>query len=781
MKKFFVVLLILTLLAAGGLVYLNKAFLPGRVKLLIVNSLRELTHQEVSLEALNFSIFRGLVLTNLVVGGPQGALIKIEKASCGFLILPIFKRTLVIPALNIDSASLFLERRQDKSLNLQELFPAGGGAGRKPKFNLFIRRISAKNLKLRFLDNSLAQPFAKELQEASLNVYFSLPDKIRFNFKGRIPAQIPIKLKGLGSYTLAARELKAKVYLQDFDPQEFRPYYRGFPLQISGGRIDSQVEFKYNMQDKAFSYSGKATLINLALRGVNIVDEINEINAEAAFDNTGISSQNLSAVAAGVPVRANFTLADFDQRLIKAEAAAELSLETLKRLLKDKLNFSLPAEAEGSCAAYLMLEGSLRLPESLRLNGYLDIVQARLKLSQLKDYFENVNGRVEFSRGELSWPALGFDYLGVNYISTGRLIDFKAPQVQFTLSSDELTLESAFSLQDKLIRLSKFSGRYLNSRFAAAGKIDTAEPDYYLDLEAKAQIMLKDSGVFLKKIGREKQAERLKPGGVLNLKASLNGSAKDLKSCTVSAQASSDALSFYGLKSADFFLEYNQAGGIGGIPALRLALYSGTLKGSARIELFTDKLPCRLNAALENLKIEELKNDTAFKGQDISGTLSAKGIFNAELEDLSSLKGFGEVFITDGKLWQLNLFKGLGALIFVRDFANVVFRQGHCSFQVHDNRLFSDDLSLSGDIADLNGKLKLGFDGSIDALLDVKVLDEMVPLTGSFRDIATAVIGQGDRFGRIEIKGTLAKPEYKFKVSVGGIIEGIKKTFFKKQ
>ncbi|MFH0935525.1 MAG: AsmA family protein [Candidatus Omnitrophota bacterium] len=780
MKKVFIILSILVLLLAGGLVYLNKVFLPTKIKFLIVSGLQERTHKEVTLEALNFSIFKGLVITNLVIGDQQGVVAKIERASCGFLIFPIFKKTFVIPTIKIESAFLFLERKKDKTFNLQELFSPDTAAGRKPGFNLFVRRVSIKRGRVSFVDNSLAQPFSMELQEAKLNLYLSLPDKVRFNFNGRIAADPAIKLKASGAYAIAAKELSALVYLQDFSPEEFRPYYSNFSVTVSGGRIDSRIELKYNAQEKRLSYSGKATLINLGLQGVDFIGQINEINAEATFDNMGVSAQNLSAVILGLPVRANFNLADFDKLLINAEAASEVSLAVLQGILKDKFTFSLPADIEGNCIVYVILQGGLRSAEPLRLNGYLDISQARIKPHKLKDPFENVEGRIEFSQGQLNWPALGFDYLGKAYRSSGTLIDFKAPQVQFTLSSDGLAVESAFAVSDKLIKLSRLSGRYFNSRFAVAGEIDiTKPPDYYLDLKAEAQIDLRDSKEILK--GFAKEIEKINPGGVLDVKAALNGNAKDFKSCVVTARLSSDALSFYGLKSQEFFLDYNQANGLAGIPVMRLSLYSGTLKGNAQIELYADNLPCRISAVLENLKIEKLKADTPFKEQDISGTLSAQAVLNAGLKDIPGVSGSGEVFITDGKLWQLNLFKGLGALIFVKDFANIIFREGHCGFVVRDKHFFTDNLKLSSNIADLDGSLSLGFDGSIDALLNVKIVDEEVPLTGTFRDITTAIVGQGGKLGTIEVGGTLSKPEYKFKVSVVDIIKGIKETFFRRK
>lgn len=72
MKKIFIILLILFLLLAGGLVYLNKVFLPARIKALIVEGLKERTHKEVSLEGLSFSIFKGLMLRNLVIADKGG-------------------------------------------------------------------------------------------------------------------------------------------------------------------------------------------------------------------------------------------------------------------------------------------------------------------------------------------------------------------------------------------------------------------------------------------------------------------------------------------------------------------------------------------------------------------------------------------------------------------------------------------------------------------------------------------------------------------------------------
>ena len=56
----------------------------------------------------------------------------------------------------------------------------------------------------------------------------------------------------------------------------------------------------------------------------------------------------------------------------------------------------------------------------------------------------------------------------------------------------------------------------------------------------------------------------------------------------------------------------------------------------------------------------------------------------------------------------------------------------------------------------------------------------MVPLGGTFKDVTTAIIGQGEKFGVIKLSGTLSQPKYAFKTAVSNIIQGLADVFFKK-
>ena len=84
------------------------------------------------------------------------------------------------------------------------------------------------------------------------------------------------------------------------------------------------------------------------------------------------------------------------------------------------------------------------------------------------------------------------------------------------------------------------------------------------------------------------------------------------------------------------------------------------------------------------------------------------------------------------------------------------------------NKIVStDDLILRGNIADIQGKVKIDFDGGLGGELQVSILDQMVPLSGTFRDVTTAIVGKSGRFGTILLSGTVMVPKYKFKTAVG--------------
>ncbi len=826
-KKLLLVFIILVLFSSAGITYLNRVILPVKIKSLIIDSLKEQTQKEVSLQSIQFSIFKGLVLRGLVIYDDKETIVNLKEGSCAFLILAIFKGNIIIPALRLKSLEVFLERRKDNTFNLQELFPQKAAAQaqeekstpplrRKGAFRVSIYRVNVTDATIRFQDNTFAQPFNKNIEHLNLNLYLSLPASVKFNLKAQIKAAPVINLGVSGEFKIPAKQLTADIAVRDFSPQEFLGYYQGLGVSIPEGLInalirlelkdnilragvamqnknltiskdkvsvklnsDIKADIQYSLEDKQVTYSGKAAITDSRLSGLGFIGTIDDISGEVEFNTSGLSSDKLSASIFAVPVQAKVDLNDFKTPLLNMNIISGLSLASIQNILKDEFKLTLPAEITGQGNLSLSIQSRIPPAGIFQISGYLDVLNATVKLERINSPIEEINGRLEFNQAQLKWSGLNLKYLGIPYKTTGVLTNFQAPGVQLELFSQGLSLQSDFAVNNKVIKLSKFAGRYLNSEFSITGDIDARAPaDLETDLRGRLKIDLQDTGELLKKF--KNQLEQIKPEGVVEAQLHINGNIGNIKSCAVTAGLSSPSMSAYGLKAKEFILNYNQDNGIIDIALIHLSMYEGTIEARASMNLNSANLPYTVTADMQGVKVEQLKLDTAARGKDIAGTLQAQIKLNGFYNDISKLTGAGNIFISEGKLWQLNLFQGLGSLLFARDFANIIFNEGSCGFSIRDNYIFTDNLILKSNIADLSGSVKVGLDSSIDASLNVKVLDESAPLSGTFKDITTAIIGQAGRFGVIKVSGTLEEPKFKFQPAVVDIIKGLKDAIFGK-
>jgi uncharacterized protein involved in outer membrane biogenesis len=813
-RLFLLVFIILILIFSAAIFYLNSVILPSKIKSLIVQTLEQKTSKNVGLESLQFNIFKGLVLRNLAVYDEKGKIITLKEGSFTFLILPLFKKKLVIPNLNLRSLVVFLERKPDSPINLQDLFP-GLGSPASSGTNVLVYKVNIIDAKVHFQDKTFTPAFTKEIEALNLRAQLALPAAVKFDLTAEIPTSTdkPIVLDAEGEFKIPDQRLSSKIRLRDFTPQEFIDYYKDAGVVVSGGLTDGVIdmEFKedtlyadlelknrdlsiskekisswlnadikmsllYNFQEKQFGFSGKAKVYDTKIQGFEFFGSLYIRSGDISFSDSEISSDNLKADVWGMPLEIKAAMEGLPQPQLHLSALSELDLDFFPALLKDKFDFSSFREIKGKASLSFNLNTHLAPVKDLSLSGLLDILSADLKLEKLDSPLEDIKGKLEFTEGEVKWPELHFKYQGTPYKTEGVLNNFLMPQVQLTLSSSELSLKSDFTINNKIVKLSRCEGQYLDSDFSITGLINTQDTaNLQTDISGRLGIDLKDLKVPLKKY--EKQLEKIKPEGLLQADVAVNGPINDIKACAIKAKLSSTAFSAYGLKAKGLELSYNQENGLAQMPLARLSMYDGLMEVNATMNLKVQNFPYRAAINIQGVKIEKLKLDTGAKDKDIAGIVHAQAKLSGASTDLSLLNGEGKILVTEGKLWQLNLFQGLGALLFAkRDFANIVFEQGTCDFIIKDKSIFTDNLFLKSTITDLSGSVKLSFNNSIDAALNVHVLDDKVPLAGTFKDITTAIVGQGGLFGVIKISGTLNEPKYKFQTAVMSILKGLKDT-----
>ncbi|MFA5145382.1 MAG: AsmA family protein [Candidatus Omnitrophota bacterium] len=813
-KKIILAIIILITLIGAGIVYLNNTVLPTKIKNLIVSSLQEKTGKKVSIGSLRLNIFKGLVLKDLAVYDDKGPIMKLKEGSCTFLIWPFFKKMVIIPGVKLKFPEIFLERKQDGTFSLQDLFSAASSSAQAAGFKVLVYKIVITGSEAHFKDNYFAPPFTTDIKNLDITLHLSLPASVKFNLKAEVPSSRPMKINVAGEFKIPEGKLAAKASIQDLSPKDFSVYYQHLGINVGEGLINALINlefkegiisagltaqnnnleiskekaaarlssvinasFQYNLKSKQIETRGKITIIDSEATGVGDLGRISGINGEITFDNSGIFADKLSANIWGVPVNARISLAGFTNSLLSVNITSSFSLAALQGILKDKFRFSLPGDVYGKSNLSLTIQAKIPSVDHLDISGYLDILSGALRFGKAGPVVSDINGRIEFKQAQLKCPELNFKYLGIPYKASGTVTNFQYPRIQFTAYSKDFSLESSLVVGHKLIDLLKCKGRYLNSEFTFAGSINTeSPPELNTDIKGELNINLEDVKEFYPKLKTLlKQAD---PKGLIQAQFGVSGNVNNIKTCAVTVSLSGSGVSAYGFKAEQLFLDYNQAGGVISIPLARLSLYGGTIEAAAKMNLNSTNVPYWVSLDMQGVKIEKLKLDTGVKDKDIAGTIKAQVKLSGFSDDLSRLSGAGNIFISEGKLWQLNLFQGLGSLLFARDFASIVFNEGSCSFSIADKYIFTDNLKLKSNITNLSGSVKIGFDNSIAASLDVEVLNEMVPLSGTFKDITTAIIDKAGRFGVIKIKGTLKEPKYKFQPAVVDIIKGLKDALF---
>lgn len=779
-KKIFLILILLIFAATCAIFYLNKVILPKKIKSLIINSLQEATQKKVSLNSVQFNIFKGLVLNGLIIHEAERQIISIKEASCTFLILPVFKGKVILNTVKLDSPVVSLKRFPDNTFNLTELFARGKAKEEKQKFEVFVRKLSVVNGRINFLDDTLSPPFTKSLDNLNADVLFSLPANIKFNLKCSIVSSLQSRISASGAFDLTTKRLASKIDVRNLSVPEFAPYYKNMNISIEQGQADclADIEFKDNsvlinssvnlknllmLKDKILAKAnaditsrakydltkeklfleGEAQFYKSSISGLDVIGEVNDISGKAHFDSKSLYSDRILANVSGMPFEAKLNIADLSRPLVNV-SILNLSLNSLQKLLKDRLQLAIPADIKGNAAIVLTIaKASQEGP--IEMSGYIDVAEAAVKLEEVAFPLEGITGRIEFN----------------------------ANQLKLALSSEDISLESNLAIKGRIVEFARFSGRFFDSDFSLRGEIDTTNPQA---LQAKAQgelnVDLKNIKEPLKRF--QGQLEQVKPEGRVHAKFDIYGNINDFKSCVINAQLQSPSVSVYGLKAAALFLVCRLKDGILELPSALLSLYDGTLEANGAMNLNSGNLPYWISLGVKGVKIEELKLDTTARQKDIAGVIQAQAKLNGFSGNLSMLSGQGNINITEGKLWQLDLFKGMGKLIFAEDFANIIFNEGSCGFIVKDNFVFTDNLRLKSNLVEMDGSARIGFDSSVDASVRVHVLDEKAPLTATLKDLATAVIGESGSFGIIKISGTLKNPKFKFQPAIVDIIKGLK-------
>ncbi len=818
MRKFILVFfLALLLIGTGVFVYLNAVVLPGKVRVLVLRALSETTGKDVSIGSLRISLFKGLLIRDILIEDEDAQFLKLREVRCSVLLLPFFKKQLVVPRLRLKGAEFFIERRLDGSWNLDKLrlpraAEAPGGV------RLFISRVTLTDSTVRFRDAAVADPaFVKTVENLNASAAFSLSSTVAFSFKAELPGPLRSKLSGTGTYQILRQTAQAKLSASTVSPRDFQPYYRASGIKNESGTLNVRAmlssdkkgitaRLEYETSDMVFSrekvscavacsgttelgWDFKAKSLSprtvlfvrrVDLFGVPLLERLTASQGTVRFQGQQAQVQDARVVLWDIPcsVSGTYRFAPEPSYALRLETGTDL--QTLTRLLAEKFSLVIPARISGDATLAVAVRGRPGDPQPPSYEGELVSSGATVVFAGLDKPLEAVAGTLRFDTGGLSWEGLRARFAAVDYTLTGTLENFLAPSVKCTVDSAPLSAQTHCTVLPDSIAVSKCAGRWYNSRFSAKGLVmRNAAPRLPVRAQVNAEVALQDLARMFP--ARKDLWEKMQPAATVRAKFSLDGDVRAPVSCAVEGRLSAPELTAWGLRGSDVFCIVSLRDSLAELQHSSACLYGGELQVQGKMNLSSANLPYWATVQAQGVRLQDWQKETAAaKTKDLAGTVDLFMKLNGFSHNLDKLSGAGTLSVRNGRFWQLNLFKGLGSVIFIKDFERIVFTKGECAFLIKDRFLSSDDVKMFSAIAEVNGPVRIGFDRSLEARLNVNVLDEMVPLSGTFRDVTTAIVGQGGRFGVITVGGSLDEPKFKFKTAVGDILKGLKNVFFNK-
>lgn len=805
-KAYLFILILLFFIAALLFVYIKDSLLYAFQEA-VLKSVAGYTGNRLTVERTGFGIFKGLVMENIRLFDEAGnPVIIIPEVSSGIFFPAFVRPGWVVPQLRVRSPVIRIRRLKHGRLHVIDL--KEGIFGTSP--GVFVATVKITGGQLYFLDESLPEPYEARFSNVRARISFDRSSGVGIHAKLEQSADTPAQFDLKATLALDREDIHCQIGINALDLRELSGYLGRSGLVAARGSLDASLEclirkgmvhavFSSTLSDGAFTrsfcavnlnaringqlqhnlgtgttvYAAKAVCDDARIDGVESIGPVQELRGTFIVNNDAVSCDKASARIWGIPAQISFMLTGLKDPLLVARLHLESDLSELQRVAAERKFFGLPGVFTGQ--AYLALD--LRTyPEErsvAQVSGILEVRDGTAQLPGIEHPLSGLAAVLSFGADSVRWSDLRFSYGKRRFRSSGELTDFAAPRIRASCVSDEVSFDALLTVQKGIAEIHTLKGQYFRSSFDLSGRLFLSDP---LHTKTSVQGRITVDALDIQRLcsGSFRAVEAMDPAGQIEAEIAAEGILINPDTFTIKANGRSSRFDCYGLTARSLEFVYDQAHGVIEIPRCRFSFYGGSVNAEATINSAARPMPFWIRCAFDGVHLEELKQDTSLRAKELSGVLGGDLKLRGIADDLRGVEGAGAVSLRNGRLWELNLFKKLGKFLFAPEyFTSIVFKEGSATFAVRDAAVHSDDLKLKSQMSTMEGRMKVGFDGSLDGSFDVVVLDEMVPLTGTFKDVTTAIVGRADRFGSIIVSGSLQDPDYEFRTAVGEILLGI--------
>jgi hypothetical protein len=813
--------LIVILLICVASWYLNNIFLPQKLKVWVVDFLSTRTARQVTLDRINYNIFKGIVLKGLTIfentseGEINKKFLTVEEIYFRLPIPPLFARKLIITNLYIGSPDVVITRIKPKEWNFSDILTVKPPEP-KPKFTTLISRAVISEGKISFKDLTKEPAFNTQMEATNGEMYLTLPANINFKFSSRIVRTPAITIQSSGKYNFLLQTLDLEFNTKDITLTDYAPYYqKSLPFEIIQGESDLKISFSLDKdkhirlygtsfikglavqqeslqgsgdltvttdvayklgEEKHVEYRGDVEFRNFVAKGLPVVETLKNINGKVKFSKDTLFTDELKIVVSGTPVVIKGKINNFNNPLLDLTLNSNIDLSHFKESLPSQFKERFKEIGiSGNALLSMSLSGTVM---RLQLLGKANFTDASFKTTLLAGELKNINGSFQLENDSLSTSNLTFYYKNTPFKLVASLINFSKPDIKLNLSSQNLTFEGKINPKDKIspkdkdIYLAKVQGKYLDSSFDLSGNITELKKPL-VNIQGIVEFNLADLTKALPS-QYSQEISNLSPEGRLRLNGEATGIWNQWENWSGAIQASSEQIKIKKIKFDRLLLDAKMENKKVWLIRLTANSYGGILNSTGWLELQHPQSHYRLDIDLLNFDFAELGKEPHLNWKYSSGYMSGKVSLEGYTEKSETITGRGWLKVGEGKFWETPLFAGLANILYFPNLGKVLFKRGSATFTVIEKEIRTSDLLLEGAGLDLNAKGSISFDGNLDFGITTELARGLAKQSPEFAKIANMIVsGLWNYVIELRLKGTVKKPKYSIvpKLPIKGLIE----------
>jgi hypothetical protein len=435
-RKFLIVLLVLALLGTGLYFYINKVFIPVKLKEIVSGQIEKSINRKVSIAKIHFNLLKGFGADDVTIFEPESesVFVHVDKISFGLLFSPIFKnKVIVIPYLELTKPYVSVVKTAANTWNFSDLLKLSTPAETRAKapsnnYSFILKKLNIDEGKIDYTDQTLEKPFSETVSDIDLRVNLNLSKKAKYTFGASIPSRQTL-LKSGGEFTLDAKNITADIAAQNLYLSEYAALFLDPKINVLKSGTLGLAEVHLTYANNAGEASGHFNIMNAAV----------VLNEEQRFSGNLIASPFTATYKNGV-----------------IDGSGELNLQSavvaFPPIHLDKTDLSLKASSFHVSGEDVSFKGdlstskaALKMDPSLELAG--ELKSSNVQFSKTKDTIQ-LSGDHTLSDFHFLSDQQSLDG---NLVLTKSALSFKPGHVSFQGEATSDKLLGLLPLNDNLI------------------------------------------------------------------------------------------------------------------------------------------------------------------------------------------------------------------------------------------------------------------------------------------------------------------------------------------